>query len=278
MDAVASHTSAVKHPIAADAANRDFVDLLASPAPAAAPDAGSLPCAVDGASRWGESDGKYDLPPGGGLGGRISTRSRLTPGKPNLGETSFSDDGDGGRCNQHWCCQCCSCSRPASAAARKDAAARRNLAEQPLTPLSAPATCHSPPLQAKSAHASWIPAASKGLLRHSRCCNCAVSASSDGHGADGDADDGSPILATFALMRHSLDRLRWHNCANRFREAREQAGGLRRAAAAAGCQRVAAVAGRVAAAEGYVPAVAVWELEAHLDAAEALWRSGRCLV
>jgi hypothetical protein len=86
------------------------------------------------------------------------------------------------------------------------------------------------------------------------------------------------MAAAFGRMRQRLARLRRHNRAGRFREARAQAGGVLAAAAAAGCRRVAGRAARLLGGGGYIGAWALDEVEAQVDAAEALWRSGRCVV
>ncbi len=81
------------------------------------------------------------------------------------------------------------------------------------------------------------------------------------------------MAAALSQMRRRLERLRQHNRAGRPGEARVQAAALLRAAAAAGCPRIAAAAARVAWGAGYVPAAAVEELEAWLDTADTLRRA-----
>ena len=92
-----------------------------------------------------------------------------------------------------------------------------------------------------------------------------------------DADD-EVMAAVFRRIRRRLDRLRRYNRAGRHREAREQAATILGAAAAAGCRRIAGRAARLVSVAGYLAAAAVDEVEVQLDAAEAIWRSSRCVI
>jgi hypothetical protein len=115
-----------------------------------------------------------------------------------------------------------------------------------------------------------------------RCCKAGASAGGGGLAAAGDARgcdaEEALIGGVFRRVRRRLERLRRYNRAGRFREAREQAAAILGAAAPAGCRRLAAQAARLLTGSGYLPAAAVDEVEVQLDAAEAIWTSGRCVI
>ncbi len=86
------------------------------------------------------------------------------------------------------------------------------------------------------------------------------------------------MAAVFRRLRRRLERLRRYNHTARFRETRDQAAAILSAAAAAGCQRIAARAARALVRPGYLAAGTLDDLELHIDTAEAIWNSSRIVV
>lgn len=112
-----------------------------------------------------------------------------------------------------------------------------------------------------------------------RSCTAGGGSGRPAAGAGRHSDKEEALMgAVFRRVRRRMERLRRYNRAGRFREAREQAAAILGAAAPAGCRRLAAQAARLLSGSGYLPAAAVDELEVQLDAAEAIWASGRCVV
>jgi hypothetical protein len=88
-----------------------------------------------------------------------------------------------------------------------------------------------------------------------------------------EADD--RMGAVFHRIHRHLECLRRYNRAGRYREAQEEVMAILAEATSAGCRRLAAQASRLAVVTGYLPEKVLSELEVHLDAAQALWKSGR---
>ena len=92
-----------------------------------------------------------------------------------------------------------------------------------------------------------------------------------------DAND-KRMAMVFRRVRRRLERLRRCNRAARFGEARRQVAAILHITAAAGCRRLATATARLLRGSGYLPSAVVDEVELLLDAAEAIWASGRCVV
>jgi hypothetical protein len=90
--------------------------------------------------------------------------------------------------------------------------------------------------------------------------------------------EGARMIRTFRRVRRRLERLRRYNRSGRAQDTRDQAAAIRAAAAAVGCRCIAAQAERLVAVGGYIATVSVDDLEAQVDAAEAIWHSSRCVI